>query len=183
MLGAGIDRDIGAEPDRLLQDRGGEDVIDDDPGTGLSGDGDDGRDIDDLKRRVGRGFEEEHLGVRLDRIFPLADVGAVDQRRLDAVFREDFGQDVMAGAKQGASRDHVISALELADQGGPDRRHAACRGETGLRILQQRHPVFEHLDRRVAVAGVDEAVFLAIEAGLGRFRTVIDIAGGEEQGF
>jgi hypothetical protein len=37
-----------------------------------------GGDVDHFERRIGRAFQEEHLGVRLDRLFPVGEVGAVD---------------------------------------------------------------------------------------------------------
>ena len=70
MLGGRVDDDMRAELERLLLQRRGEDVVDDQPRADRIGElGDDG-DVDHLQRRVGRALQEEQLGVRPDRLFP-----------------------------------------------------------------------------------------------------------------
>ena len=81
VLGRRIDDDMRAELERLLLQRRGEDIVDDQPRADRVGECGDRGDVDHFERRVGRAFEEEQLRVRPDRLFPVRDVGAVDQRR------------------------------------------------------------------------------------------------------
>src|SRR5262249_38170967 len=52
MLGRRVDDDIGTQRERPLQDRRGEDVVDDEARAGLVPELGDGGDVDDLERRV-----------------------------------------------------------------------------------------------------------------------------------
>ncbi len=84
MFGRRIDDAIGAELQRLLQDRRGEDIVDDKPRAMPVRDVRDGFQVVDFEARIGRGFEEEDLGFRPHRGFPLGEIGAIDKRRRDA---------------------------------------------------------------------------------------------------
>ena len=184
MLGGGIDDDMGAQLQRLLQKRRCKDVIDDDLGADLVGDLGDALDIDHFQRRVGRAFQEETtLVFRLDGLFPVFQEASIDQREFDAVFRRQRFHHPAAGAEQGAGRHDMIAGFQLAQDRGGHRSHAGCGGACVLGTFQHAHALFEHVVGRAAIAGIDEAVRLALEARFRRFRAVIDEALRHEDGF
>ena len=116
-------------------------------------------------------------GVRAEGGAPLVEVGAVDERDLDAEARQQRLDDVEARAEQRARRDHVVAGPELAEHRAVHRRHAGRGGEGVLGAFQRRHPLLEHAHRRVAVAGVDELVGAGgDEARLGGRRVGVDEA-------
>ncbi len=179
MLGRRIDDDMGAELQRLLLQGRGEDVVDDQPRSDRIGKRSDSGDVDHFQRRIGRAFKEEQLGVGPDRLFPVGDVGAVDQRRLDAVFRRQRLDHPAAGAEQRARRHDMVAGLGAAQKCRGHRRHARCRGARILGAFQRAHALFEHVDGGIGVARIDEARLLALEAGFRRLRRLVDIALGE----
>ena len=75
----------------------------------------------------------------------------------------------------------MVARLDLADQRGGDRGHAARGGARGLRAFEQRHALLEHRDRRVGEARIDETRVLAFEARLRVLHRVVEIALGQEQ--
>ena len=181
VLGRRIDDDVGAELQRLLQERRGEDVVDDQPRAGLVGDLGDRGDVDDFERRIGRAFEEAApWSSSLTACPPLAEVGAVDQRRGDAVARQQLLDDVAARAEQRLRRDDVVAGLEVAEEDGGDRRHAARRRPRGPGAFEKPHALLEHGDGRVGVARIDEAGLLALEARRRLLGAVVDVALGQE---
>ena len=184
VLGRGIDDAIGAELQRVLQQRRGEHVVDDQRRAVLVHDLGDGGDVDDLERRIGRRFRERPSwcsGARAARHASRS--RALDQRRGDAEARQQFLDDIEARAEQRPGRDDVIAGLELAHQRGGDRRHAARGGARRLGAFEQRHAALEHRHRRIGEARIDEARLVALEARLGLLHRVVEIALGEEQGF
>ena len=183
MLGGGIDDDMRAEIERMLEERGGKHVVHDQLGADLVGELGDAGNVHDFECRVGRAFQEHDLGVRLDRLFPVGEIAAVDQRAADAVFRSKRLDDVAAGAEEGAGCHDMIAGLQLAENGRRDRSHAGCRGAGVFSTFQQAHALLEHVVRRRAVAGIDEAVILALETGFGGGRRLVEEPLGKEDGF
>ena len=176
MLGRRIDDHMRAELQRLLQKRRRENIVDDQPRADRVGQRGHCGDVDNLQRRVGRAFEEEQPRRGTHGLFPGLQVGAVDQRRLDPVFRHQRLDDPAAGAEQGARGDDVVAGPDAAQERCGDCRHAGCGSACVLRALHRAHALFEHVDRRVGVARVDEARFLALETGLRRLGAVVDEA-------
>ena len=138
-------------------------------------------DVDDLQRRIGRAFEEEGLGVRPHRVLPLRQIGAVDQRRGDAVARQEILDHVAARAEQRLRGDHVIAGLELAEQRDRHRRHAGRGRARGFGALERRHARLEHRDRRIGEARILVARLLVLEAPLGLRGAFVDVALRQEQ--
>lgn len=95
----------------LLEKRCGEDVIDDEFGACFVCDLRDGSNVDNFERRIGWAFKEHDLGVRANSSFPVLNIGAVDDRDFDAIFRQDRLNDVATRAENGASGNHVIAGL------------------------------------------------------------------------
>ena len=63
VLGGRVDDDVGAEVERLLEQRRGEGVVADGEHAALAGGGEEGRQVGDLEGRVGRGLEPEQVGA------------------------------------------------------------------------------------------------------------------------
>ena len=83
-LGGAVGDDIRAEIHRPLQHVGGKGIVDDAGDAARAGDIAHRLHVDDVHRRVGGRFEEEHLGVGADRRLPLVELAPVDDRGLDA---------------------------------------------------------------------------------------------------
>ena len=99
VLGRGIDDDIGAERQRLLQQRGRKDIVNDEEAAGAVGQPRDLGEIDDLHRRIGRALAKGERGTAGERRLPGAEVASVDERGLDPVARQELGDDVVARAE------------------------------------------------------------------------------------
>jgi len=85
------------------------------------------------------------------------------------------------GGIQGRNRDDMIAGLQERGQRAVDGGHAGGGGEGVLRPLDGGDAFFEHPDRGVAVAGVDEFVGAGFdEPRLGLFGGVVDKALGQE---
>ena len=181
MLGRRIDDAVGAERERRLEDRRSEDVVDDERGAGRVRDFRDGGDVDHVERRIGRRFEEECLGVRPHRLAPLVEIGAVDQRRGNAVARQIILHDVAARAEQRLRRDHVVAGLDLAGERQRHRRHAGRGRARRFGAFERRHARLEHRHRRIGEARVLVAGLFVLEAPLGLGGAVVDIALGEKE--
>ena len=183
VLGRRIDDDVGAERERLLQERGRKDVVDDEEAAGAVGQPCDLGEIDDLHRRVRRAFAEGEGGAAGECRLPGAEVAPVDEHGLDAPARQEVGDDVVARAEQGPARHHLLTGAQSAEECGEHRRHAACGGAAGLRPFEQPQPFFEHRHRRVAITRIDIARALLGKRRLGRRGIVVDKARGQEQRF
>ena len=77
----------------------------------------DGGDVDQLRRRVGRTFQEEGAGVGADGTPPGVEVGAVDKGGVDAESRQEGGDDVVARTEQGTGGNHMVAGIEIAAAG------------------------------------------------------------------
>src|SRR5262245_1736241 len=76
----------------------------------------------------------------------------------------------------------MIAGLEMTEKRRGDGGHAARRAACGGRAFKRAHARLEHGDGRVGVAAINEALFVALEAGLGLLGAVIDVAGIEKDG-
>ena len=126
VLGRRIDDAVGAELERLLEQRRREHVVDHERGAGVVRDLGDRRDVDAPRASGWSAFQKERLGVRAAPPCARLEIGAVDQRRGDAVARQVLLDDVEAGAEQRLRGDDVVAGAHLAHQRGGDRRHAGC---------------------------------------------------------
>ncbi|MPL84436.1 hypothetical protein SDC9_30401 [bioreactor metagenome] len=181
VLGRGIDDDIGAKRHRTREDRRGEGIVHHHHGADGMGDPGHALDVDHLEPGVRHALEEAHLGVGPHRGAPVRQIGAVDQRHLDAEGREHL-EHMQAGAEHLPRRDDMVARCHQRHQRAVDRGHPRGAGKTVLGALDRRHPVLEHPRRRVAVAGIDELVRArGDEARLGDLGRGIDEALGQEQ--
>ncbi len=140
-------------------------------------------DVDDFQRRIGRAFQKERLGVRLDSRAPSVEIAAVDQRRSDAEARQIILDDIAAGAEHRLRGDDVIARLHLADHGQRDRGHTGCRRARGFGAFKGRHAALEHVDGRIGETRILIARVFVLEALLRLGGAVVDVTLGEEQRF
>ena len=181
MLGRRVDDHVRAQLQRVLVERRGEDVVDHEgrappcPTVRLA-DGRDAGDVHQLQRRVGGAFAEGEHGFGPHRGLPSIKVLAVDERDGNAHARHLLLHHPPARAEQRARRDHVVAALHAAQERRRDRAHARREAQRGFRTFQRAHAVLEHGDRGVGVARINEALVLALEAGLGLLGGVVDEA-------
>ena len=183
MLGAGINDHIRTHRQRLLQNGGGENVIDHHARPRLMGDLGNGGDVDGVQHRIRRRFHKDALGAGGYGLAPSIQIAAIHQGGFHAKARQDVGENLKAGAEQRAGGNDVIARLHLAGQRAPNGGHAGCRAIAGFRAFQQAQAFFEHGDGGVAIAGIDIAVILAREAAFGRFGVWVDEARIEIHGF
>ena len=156
MFGRRIDDDVGAERHRPLQQRRGEHVVDHDERAGASCAIFDTPSMSTSSSTGLVGVSKKKARVLgLHRRFPGGEVAPVDQRRLDAVARQQILDDVAAAAEQRARRDHMIAGLEMAKQRRGDGGHAARRAARGVGAFERAHARLEHGDGRVGVAAID----------------------------
>ncbi len=181
MLRRRIDDAVGAELERALQQRRGEDVVDHQRGAARMGDLCHGGDVVDVERRVGGRFQEQRHGVGAERRPPLVEIVAVDQRAFHAEARQQILDDVATGAEQGLGGHHMVARLDLPHQRGRHGGHAGGRGARVLGAFEQRHALLEHPHGGVREARVDEPGILALEASLGGLGRVVDEALRQEE--
>src|SRR3546814_5400110 len=72
--------------------------------------------VDDIHRRIGRGFEEEDLGVRLDRLFPRIIIAPIDDGGFDPETRTEMIDEPAARTEGGLRRDDMVARGQLAQQ-------------------------------------------------------------------
>ncbi len=183
VFGGRIDDAIGAELQRMLQQRRGEHVVDDEGRASPMHDLGDAGDVDEFERRIGRRFEERRLGVRTQSRPPRVKIRAVDQGRCDAETRQQLLDHIETRTEQSPRGDDMVARLELAHERGGDGGHAARRRARRLGAFEQRHPLLEHRDRRIGEARIDEARIVALEARLRELHRVVEIALGEKESF
>ena len=99
ILGGGMDDDVGAQFQRLLQRRRAEAVVDRQPGACGVSDVGQRADVAHFGERIGRRFDEEQSGVRLHRRAPFRRVGRRHVGRLDAEAAEDVGEQLHGGTE------------------------------------------------------------------------------------
>src|SRR6266446_6579925 len=95
VLGRGIDDDVGAERQWLLQQRGREHVVDDENAAGAMGQPRHLGDVDDLHRRVRWALAKGQRCARRQRGLPGRQIATVDLHGFDAIARQQVGNDVM----------------------------------------------------------------------------------------
>ena len=112
---------------------------------------------------------------------PCRRVGAVHELRFDAVAGQQGRDDPVAGPEERARGDDPVARLEMAEQRGVHRGHAARGGAAGLRALERGEPRLQHRDRRVAEAAILVVLDGAGEGRGGLLGAVVHEARGEEE--
>ncbi len=152
MLGHGIDHDIGAELQRLLQQRRGEDIVHHDDRADLVGEVADRAHVHDLEHRLeGVSSSNQRGGLRQrgghwPRSAPSTNSGRC--RSAAAGWRRSSDR-----AKQRAGGDDAVAGPEMREQRGMHRRHAGGGDATGLGPFQRGDALFQHCHCRVCRSG------------------------------
>ena len=123
VLGRGVQDDVRAQRERLLQVGRGEGVVDDEPGPGLPRDVRDRRDVRDAQQRVGRRLAPDDPGGRPQRGPQRVDVREVDRRVLDAPRREDLVDEPERAAVGVVRDDEVVTGAYQHPQEDVARSH------------------------------------------------------------
>src|SRR3546814_21025025 len=82
--------------------------------------------VDDIHRRIGGSFKEEHLGVRPNRLFPCVIVAAIEDGGFVPEARTPVVDETKARDESGPGSDTLIDRLQMAKQDG--RAYSADRG-------------------------------------------------------
>ena len=182
-LGRRMDDQIGAQFERALQDGRAETVVDGDQdalGVGCRGQR---PNIGNFRQRVGRRFEEEQFRFRTNGCFPGGGIGLRHKGGADAGARQDVREKLDGRPEQSGRGHDVVAVLQVGEDQGHDRRHAARRGDAVLGTLERGEAFLEHGHRRIGETGVDVARFLAGKTP-GRLRGALENeAGGQVQRF
>ena len=188
VLGERVDRHVGAEGERALEDRPEQRVVAHDdramvlPRGDLVGDAADELDVDHGVERVRRRLDHDQRDAAQlrGRFCRLA-----DRRLIDAVREADrlhlIGRQRARDQRLGAAierlrvQDHVARPREGEDGGG-DRRHAGGEQRAGFRALVGREPILHDLAVRMVEARIDEAAALAFRRLAPPRRVVEEVA-------
>ena len=176
IFGGGMDDDVGALVERLLQIRGDECVVDDGDRAMTVGDSGNGRHVVDLQKRVGEHFEVHGLGRTSMRI---ALGGFAGHRRIERLviggvhflYDDAPAFEILVEQRVGAAVDVLADDDTVA--GLEDRQHrvdggqAGTERETARAMLKLRDLLLQELAGRVAAARVIPAGH-----GLDRFESI-----------
>ena len=180
VLGGGIGDDIRAKLEWSLEHGGGEHVVDHEQGAGLLAELCDRCDVDAVEQRIGRALDQDELAALADLALPGRHVGAVHEHRLYAKLRHLIGEDPAAGAEQRCRGHDTVAGFQRRQDRRGDCAHAGAGHAAGLSTFDQAEALLQHLGRRAAIAGIDEALFLAGHTGFGLLGRIVGISGGQE---
>jgi hypothetical protein len=150
-LRRGVHHHVGAQRERLLQQRGGKGVVDDDVRAGLVRRVRDRRDVGHLQRGVGRRLQPDQRRV-VAGLDHRVGVGDVDELRTRAAAGLEVGQ-LQEAAVVGVPRRHHHRAVADQVQDRRDHREPGGEGQAAA-TLQLAQGLLERRPRRVAVAAV-----------------------------
>ena len=136
VLGRRMHDDVRAQPERLLQPRRGEGVVDDEEGAGPMRRPSDGVDVDDAEQGVGRCLDPDHPRGRRQRSLQVGNAAEVGRLHLEPGGLVDLcGQTVGAAVRVGGE-DEVVTRSEQAHHGVLGRRPAG-KGEAVGGVLER----------------------------------------------
>ena len=171
VLGGRMHRDIGAQGQRALQQRGGEGVVDHRQCAGGMRDLHQRSDVADLHARIGRRFDPDQRRLQRAGGADRVQVAHVDRHRLDAALGQILGAEhPQAGvAVVGNQQPRPVGQTF---QQGADRRHAGGERQCILASFQRRQRLAQAVVGRVALA-------LVLVAGDAFARRAVAEGGGE----
>ncbi|MNP06842.1 hypothetical protein D3C76_988420 [compost metagenome] len=172
--------DVRTQFQRLLQRRGAEAVVDHQHRALGVRDVRQFGDIHQLSQRVGRRFDEQQLGVGLDRRVPAGQVRQGHVVDFDAEALEVLLEQADGRAEYAARHQHVVAGTAQAHHHRHDRGHAGGGGHGLLGAFQGGNALFEGTYGRVGVARVDVTRHFAGKTCGGVASGAEYIAGSEE---
>ena len=166
VLRQGVEHDVRAEAEGLLQVRRREGVVDDAQRARSVGQLRSGSDVGEAQERVA-GRLEVHVPRALgEGRLDLLQVGRVHEAELDAIALEHAREEPPGPAVEVVARDHVVPRLEAVEEGVAGRESARER-QPASALLQGGEVGLEGRPRRVARAAV---LVVADRLGGGRLR-------------
>lgn len=154
VFGGGVHHHVKAQSQRTLQIRRGEGVVRHADELMLFGDRGDGAQIRQLEQRVGRRFDPDHFGIRLDRLFQ---PGEIRRRHVSHAqaggAAAHFFQQAVGAAVQVVYRDQVAVFIEQLQHRGAGRQTGG-EGVAAAAAFQFGDGAFQRGARRVGAAGV-----------------------------
>ncbi len=114
---------------------------------------DDRADVDDLKQRVGRGFEIHQLRAAVDRFPHRIKVGEVDIANVDAALGQDAGEQPISSAIEiVAGQDLFAGRQKSGDRS--DRRQPGAETKAASTVFQRCNVFLHYIASWIATAGV-----------------------------
>ena len=170
--------DISTVFERTNQVRSTEGVVDHDRNLVLVSEFGDGFDVRDVGVRVAERFNEDELGVGLDRAFDFLEVVDVDESRFNAELAERMFQEVVGATVNGALCDHVVT---LASESRDGISKSCCTGsdcETCDTAFESGDALFKNVLRGIGEAAVNVACILQMETVRSVLSAVEHVRGG-----
>ena len=169
VLGRRVQDQVGAEPERRLEDGRGGGVVAEVAGAGGVGDLADARNVRDLPQGVRGRLRPHEPRVRLHRLLHGGEIGHVDERRLEPPAAERLAQQARGAVIGVERRDDVVAGGQRLEDRGRRRRGRRERRRR-LAALERGQTRLERAAVRIGVARVEEAariraVGLALERG------------------
>ena len=163
VLGRGVDDDIGAEPQRLLEIGRGEGVVNDhlDLGIVLVSDPGDFGDVHDLQCRVAGGLEVHDLCLWRQGCFQSLQIGQIQELCRDAKLAHAVIHQRKRAAIERVRGENLIPCDHRTPERCGDRTHTGCSAEGSLAAFQSGDFLFRHIHSGVGETGIDKAVFLS----------------------
>ena len=177
-LRCGVNDDVSTVFNRANQIRRTESIVDYDRNLVLVSEFRDGFDIRDVGIRVAERFNENELGVRLDRAFDFLEVVDVDESRFNAELGKRMFQEVVGAAVDGALCDHVVT---LASESRDGISKSCCTGsdcETCDTAFESSDALFKNVLRGIGEAAVNVACILQMETVRSVLSAVEHVRGG-----
>jgi hypothetical protein len=119
-------------PERLLEVRSGEAVIDDRDQIVLTAESTKPLKIDEIESRIERCLDKYQPCLRPDGIYPALRRVQIDIGCRDAPFREYLIQNLVRRTEEGTRGNDVITGFEESTHRRKDRRHAGSAGQSIL---------------------------------------------------
>ncbi|RUP51680.1 hypothetical protein BC936DRAFT_146634 [Jimgerdemannia flammicorona] len=157
VLRNGMNDDIRAELERVLEVRTQEGVVDDEHGAVVVNTLGDGADVDEAESGVGRGFNPDELCVGLKVALDVIRIVHIYKVRADAELTGHLGEVAVGTAVHVVHGDHVRVRTERLHNTRCCRR-AGAEGKAVLALLERSDGLLEDLTGGIARAGVVEAL-------------------------
>ena len=163
VFGRRVDDDVGAETQRVAQERGWHGVVDHERHAVRMRDLGDSRDVEHRKARVAERFGKHRAGVWPHRGGESFRARRIDEARIDAELRQVDREHRHRATVQRAGRDDVVAVLQDRHQRHRLGRHAAGRRDRRAAAFERGAALFERSNRRVRQARIHIAEGLQIE--------------------
>ncbi|MNL18749.1 hypothetical protein D3C87_1399070 [compost metagenome] len=163
IFGEAVHHYVGAVFYGFAQHRGGDSVVDDERHAAGVGHPGEGRQIDDVARRVADALAVDRLGLVVDEGGDGFGAVILGKTHLDSETRQHVGEQGVGAAVELGGGDNVVAGggqrlNGVGDGGRPRRDH-----QTGYAPLEGGHPLFQHVVGGVHDAGVDVARHRQVE--------------------